>query len=925
MEPTSAEPGRLLGRRHECATLDTLIAGVKGGHSASLVLRGEAGIGKTALLEYARHHASGCRVARVTGIEAEAELAFGGLHQLCAPLRGHFDHLPGPQRAALETAFGLSAGSPPDRFLVGLAVLTLLADVAEDQPLVCLVDDAQWLDQISAQTLAFVARRLLAERVALLFAVRSPLRADALQDLSHLEVEGLGDHDARTLLASTAPGRVDDRVRDRVLAEARGNPLALLELPRELTAAQLVADDGRLDDQPLANQIEKGFLRRLRSLSAETQRLVLLAAAEPVGDMALLRRAAARWGIDVEAAGAEAQAAELVTARTMVRFRHPLVRSAAYRSASASERQSAHQALAEATDAERDPERRAWHLAGAAGVPDEGVAAGLERAAARAHARGGVAAAAAFLSRAAELTPDPARRGSRSLAAAQAKTQAGEFGDALELLDAVRLQPLDERERSVAELLRGQVLFSSRSASAGLPLLLDAAKKLESLDPVLATETYRDAMYAALTAGRLPGDTGVEQVATAILAMPRPSDPSRSELLLEGLSRAVVDGYAAGVPLVQRGLAAYRTGEISSDEGLGWLPLACRLAHNIWEFDDWSVLSATLVKLVGDAGALGVLPSALLLRLSNRVYAGDLAAADSLAAQAATLGEVTGSSFFAHYGALVVAPWRGNEAETRRVIDVIAHDLLLRGEGKVLTATEWAAAVLYNGLGRYEEAFAAAQRGFAYPQEFGLSTWSAVELIEAAARLGRPGDATGAVRHIEGMAAASGTDWALGTAAYVRALMSEGDIAEKYYQRAIEQLERTEVRMLTARAHLVYGEWLRGEHRRTDARQRLGRAHDSLTAMGAAGFAERARRELAATGVATTSGPSTDTGAMLTPQEMQIARLAADGLTNPEIGTRLFLSAHTVEWHLRKVFTKLGIRSRRDIKAVLTSESPASS
>jgi DNA-binding CsgD family transcriptional regulator/tetratricopeptide (TPR) repeat protein len=922
MERTSEEPGRLLGRRRECAAFDDCITGVAGGRSASLVVHGEPGIGKTALLEYARNRAIGCRTMRVAGVEGEAELAFGGLHQLCAPFFDHFEHLPGPQRAALETAFGLSAGSPPDRFLVGLAVLSLLADVAEEQPLVCLVDDAQWLDQISAQTLAFVARRLLAERVALLFAMREPVGGHPLQDLPRLQVDGLGDHDARTLLALASPGRIDHRVRDRILAEARGNPLALLELPRELTAAQLTAEHGTLDDQPLANQIEKGFLRRLHSLAPETQRLVLVAAAEPVGDVALLRRAAEQLGIDVETAGAEAQAADLITVRTMVRFRHPLVRSAAYRAASLEERQQVHHALAEATDPDHDPDRRAWHLANATGIPDESVAASLERAAARASARGGVAAAAAFLDRAAQVTPDPGRRGSRSLAAAQAKSQVGEFGAALELLDAVRLQPLDQRERALAELIRGRILFSSRSASAGLPLLLGAARQLEPLDLVLATETYRDAIYAALTAGRLPGDSGVEQVATAILAMPRPPDPSRSYLLLEGLSRVAVEGYAAGVPLLQRGLTAYRTGEIAPEEGLGWLPLACRMAHNAWEFDDWSVLSATLVDLAGDAGALAVLPSALLLRLSNRVYAGDLAAADSLAAQAATLGDVTGSSFFAHYGALVVAPWRGKEPETRQVIDLITHDPLLRGEGKVLTATEWGAAVLYNGLGRYDEAFAAAERGSAHPAELGLSTWSMVELVEAAARLGRPRAAAAAVQHIEGMAAASGTDWALGTAAYVSALVNDGAVAEQRYQEAIERFERANVRMLTARAHLVYGEWLRREHRRADGRQRLGLAYDLLTHIGAAGFAERARRELAATGVVT-NRPIPDTRGTLTSQETQIARCAAEGLTNREIGAQLFISAHTVEWHLRKVFSKLGIRSRRDIRAVLTDETSA--
>ncbi|KHO18543.1 AAA family ATPase [Mycolicibacterium setense] len=912
--------GRLVGRRWERTALDDMVTAVAGGRSAALVLRGEAGIGKTALLDYVGDHAPACQVVRVAGIEAEAELAFGGLNRLCEPFRKHFDRLPVPQRSALETAFGLSAGTPADRFLVGLAVLSLLAEAAARQPVVCLIDDAQWLDRISAQTLSFVGRRLLAERVVLLFAVREPVVGDALADLPALRIEGLSDHDARTLLARGCPGRVDDRVLDRILAESRGNPLALLELPREVTAAQVAVWTDRIDDQPLAGQIEKGFLRRLRSLSPGAQLLVLLAAADPVGDAALLRRAAVELNIDTVAAGSEAQAGELLTIGTMVRFRHPLVRSAVYKSATTLQRRQVHRALAEATDPEHDPDRRAWHLASAAGQPDEGVAAGLELAAARARARGGAAAAAAFLDRSAELTPDPRRRGSRSLAAAQAKSEAGEFGEALELLDDLAALPLTKREHALAELVRGRSLFSFRSASAGLPSLLGAAKQLEPLDSALATETYRDALYAALTAGRLPDEVGVEQVAAAILAMRRPADPACSDLLLEGVSRITVAGYAQGAPLVHRALAAYRTGGFSPADGLGWLPLACRLAHNTWEFDAWSTLSARLVELAVDAGALAVLPSALLLRLSNRVYAGDLAASDALVAQAATLGEVTGSSFFAHYGAMVVEPWRGDETRTMQAIDLITSDPLLRGEGKALTATEWAAAVLYNGLGRYDEALLAARRGSAYPRELGLSTWSMVELVEAAARSGVPAEATEAVRHIENMAAVSGTDWARGTAAYVGALVADGPVAEQRYREAIEFLERTDVRMLTARAYLVYGEWLRSEQRRDEARQRLRQAYALLSDLGADGFAERARRELAAAGAATSAratGRRAVDAASLTAQEMQIARLAADGLTNSEIGAQLFISAHTVEWHLRKVFGKLGIRSRRHIASKL--------
>ena len=905
----------LFGRRRECEALDRLVATVRSGHSAVLVVRGEAGIGKTALLEYVVGGASGCRLVSASGVESEMELAFGGLHQLCLPLLDKLGRLPGPQRDALGTAFGLNAGDVPDRFMVGLAVLSLLADVAQEQPLLCVIDDAQWLDRVSAQTLAFVARRLFAEPVGLVLAVRDASGEHVITGLPQVEVGRLSDSDARALLELAMPGRLDVRVRDRIVAEARGNPLAMLELPRGLTAAELAGGFGRPDARPLSSQIEQSFVRRVQSLPVETRRLLLLAAAEPVGDVTLLRRAADRLGIEV-AAASPAEAAGLVELGTRVRFRHPLVRSAAYRAAAQQDRRNAHRALAEATDPESDPDRRAWHRASAATGADEAVAADLERSADRAQARGGVAAAAAFLDRAAELTPDPARRGARALAAAQAKYQAGAFDAALELAGAAELSPIDEIGAAKLTLLRGRIMFASRSASAGLPVLLEAAKRLESLDAGLARATYRDAIYAALTAGRLPSG-GVFEVAEAVLAAPKPAQPSRDDLLLDGLARVTTEGYAAGAPMMLQALTAFRTDGVSREEGLGWLPLACRMAHDAWDFESWSVLSARLVELARETGALSVLPSALLLRMSNRVRAGDLAGADSLVMEAAGIGEATGSSFLAHYCALVLESCRGRESAAQQAVDAITHDRLLRGEGKVLTATQWAAAVLYNGLGRYEEAYVAAQRGCENPEELGLSIPSLVELVEAAARLGRPADAAEAVQRISDMAQATGTDWALGNAAHVRALVSEGQQADDLYREAIERLGNTDVRMELARVRLCYGEWLRRENRRVDARAQLGIAHEMLSQFGAEAFAERARRELSATG-ATVRKRAVATYDALTPQEAQIARLVSDGHTNPEIGARLFLSPHTVEWHLRKVYSKLGISSRKQLRGTLT-------
>ncbi|MBP2705060.1 AAA family ATPase [Microbispora sp. RL4-1S] len=906
---------RLHGRQVERERLDQLVATVQAGHSSVLVLRGEAGIGKTALLEYARRGASGCRIVRASGIEPETELAFGGLHQLCVPFLDNLCRLPDPQRDALGTAFGLTAGTPPDRFLVGLAALGLLGDAAGEEPVLCLVDDAQWLDQVSAQTISFVARRLSAEPIGLVLAVREHHFEPDLTGLRQLEVGRLNDDDARALLESVTPGRLDERVRDRIVAEAHGNPLALLELPLGLTPAELAGGFGRPDAGPPSGQNERSFLHRVRALPAQTQQLLLIAAAEPMGDVTVLTRAAERLGIDA-AAATPAEAAGLISIGTRARFRHPLVRSAAYQVVTPQDRQRVHRALAEATDPHADPERRVWHLANATAGPDETVAAELERSADRARLRGGVAAAAAFLERAAELSPDAARRAARALAAARAKYLAGGYDAALELLDAAELSPLDERGSAEADLLRGQVVFSSTSAGAGLPLLLKAAARLESLDAGLAREAYRDAMFAVITAGHLPNGARLADVARAILAAPPGPASERTNLFLNGVAVMAVEGYTAGTPMVLRALESFRDDGVSREEGLGWLPFACRVAHNVLDFDSWSVLSTRLVDLARETGALSVLPSALHMLVSNRALAGELAIAEELLAEAVDIGEVTGSRFFARYAALVLEPWRGREAATQQVISAVTREAALQGEGKVVTATHWAKAVLYNGLGRYEAAYLAAARGSEHPPEFGGAfIRSLIELVEAAVRSGRPARAAEAARKLEQLAQASGTDWALGTSASARAQVSDGEAAEASYREAIERLSRTGVRVTLARARLLYGEWLRREDRGVDAREHLGIAYEMLTQMGAEAFAERARRELQAAGETVRRRPKGR--AILTPQEAQIARLACDGLTNPEIGAQLLISPHTVEWHLRKVFQKLGIVSRTQISATL--------
>jgi DNA-binding CsgD family transcriptional regulator len=909
---THGDPrGRLLGRRGECEALDQLLARLRTGRSPVLVLRGEAGVGKTALLEYVTDAATGCRIVRAAGAEAEMELAYAGLQQLCAPLLEHLAALPEPQRDALSTAFGLSAGDPPDRFFVGLAVLSLCAEAARDRPLLCVVDDAQWLDRASAQALAFVARRLDAESVAFVFGIREVGDESELPGLPEMTVRGLTDADARALLESAIHAPLDERVRNRIVAETRGNPLALLELPRAMTPAELAGGYGVPETMPMASRIEQGFVRRLESLPPQTRRLLLTAAAEPVGDARIVWRAAERLGIGVEAAAA-ASAAGLLEINGRVRFRHPLVRSAAYRASARPERQEVHRALADVTDPELDPDRRAWHRAQATDGPDEDVAAELERSASRAAARGGIAASAAFLERAAELTPDPASRGARALAAAQAKFESAAPDAALALLMDAELCPLEELERARLERLRAEIAFVRTRGRDAPALLLDAARRLDPLDAAMARETHLEAMAAAMFAGRLGDGPSVREAATAALAAPAAPQPPRAlDLLLDGLATRFTDGYVAGAPLLREALAAFRDVDGATGRDVRWLWLACRLAQDLWDDELWYELATRGVRVARATGMLSVLPNAMTYRAALYVHAGAFDAASSLIEESDAITQATEMAPL-KYATLMLAAWRGDAAEALAMIEAGRIEATARGEGMGLATSEWITALLFNGLGRYQEAYAAAERAAAH-DDVAISSWALVELIEAGARTGT--DATSAAldrlsEHNE----ASGTDWALGVLARSRALLSEGDAADALYREAIERLERTRIRVGLARARLLYGEWLRREQRRVDAREQLRMAHEMFSTMGAHGFAERARIELLATGESVRKR-TVETRDDLTAQEAQIARLARDGRTNPEIGAQLYISPRTVEWHLKNVFTKLGIRSRRELGA----------
>jgi DNA-binding CsgD family transcriptional regulator len=915
----------LRGRNRECQTLDEMIAGVRSS-SQVLVLRGEAGVGKSALLDYAAARADGFRILRVVGVESDMELAFAGLQQLCAPLLDHLDELPEPQRAALNVAFGLGVGAAPDRFLVGLAVLSLVAAATDDQPLLCVIDDAQWLDQVTVQTLGFVARRLLAEPVAFVFAVRD--RPDVLPGLPVMEVQGLADADARELLDSVMLGGLDPLVRDRIVAETRGVPLAILEVPRSVSATELAGGFWISGKRSSTAAIEEEFVRRIQALPLETQRLLVVAAADPTGDAALFVRTAAALGIPVDALG-PAEAAGIIEFGPSMHFHHPLMRSAAYRAADLPERRAIHRALAEVTDPRADPDRRAWHAANAALGPDDTVAAELEASASRAASRGGVSAAAAFLERATVLTADPALRGARAIAAAHAKREAATPEAAYDLLAIAELAPLSELQRAQVVRMRAQLEFMrSRAGAAGAPrtseaaaLLLSAARGLDGLDDELARDTYLEALTAAMYAGRLGEPELLTEVAQAgRVAGSRIATPQRPvDLLLSGMTSRILDGPGAGSAHLRAALELWNVPAQNTTGAVQpWpFPIAQEsAAHELWDDAVLQQIATDMVRRARDGGALAVLPSALVYRAGVHVYTGEFAEAAALLEEADAITAATGYTPM-KYHSLTLAAWRGVPEAAVGLIEAAATDGLAKGEGRLTGVSGFTAAVLFNGLGRYEQAQSAAQSCCEY-EDLGFHGWCLFELIEASVHVGDRDSAAAALPRLEQRAGSSGTEWGLGAVAAARALLAPDEHAEQLFVEALERLEAAHIGPYVARTRLSYGEWLRRTGRRNDARKQLGEAYEQFTRMGAEAFAERARRELTVTGEKVRKHPVTS-GAELTAQEAQIARLAAEGHTNQEIGAQLFISAHTVEWHLRKVFVKLGITSRRQLRRTALS------
>jgi DNA-binding CsgD family transcriptional regulator len=880
-------------------------------------VHGEAGVGKSALLEYVAEKSLGCRVARAAGIQSEMELAFAGLHQLCAPMLDRLKSLPLPQRGALQIAFGLSAGPAPDRFLVALALLSLLSEEAAEQPLICLVDDEQWLDRASAQALEFVARRLEAEAVGVVFTVRNP--SGPLTGLPELAVGGLHEIDARALLDSVLTGPLDVRVRDRIVAETRGNPLALLELPRGLTPAELAGGFAVPGLVPISGRIEAEFRRRLDALPAETRLLLIVASAEPVGDPALVWRAAEQLGIE---GGAVTPAAEagLLEFGHRVLFRHPIVRSVVYRSASRQERQDVHRALGEATDPEIDPDQRAWHRAQASPGPDEDVAEELERAAGRAQARGGASAAAAFLEHAAMLTPGPARRAQRLVAAARAKRNAGALDAALGLLISVETGPPDALRTAQVEHLRGQIALMQGRGGDAARLLLGAAKRFEPLDSELARETHLESLRAAMWVDDLDSPGGVRGAAEAARSAPTSPGQRRDvDVLLDAFAIRLTQGYAPAAPLLNRVLQQFLDLSVTTDEVGRWLWLggastSVELAIELWDADSSHALAVQIAEFVRDAGALANLQFALIILAWSHLVAGELTTAALRIEEHRLIAEVTGNPPV-RYAGMVLAAWRGEESPATELIEASQRQAITGGLGRLANFAAYASSVLYNGLGRYEAARDAALRVFERDQ-IGFGPFVVPELAEAASRTGDLALVRVALEWLTERTRVTPTEWALGVEASVRALLSEGDIADTLYRESIARLGHTRVRPELARAHLLYGEWLRRASRRVDAREHLRAAHEMFAAMGAAGFADRASRELLATGE-NARKRSVETRNELTPQESQIAFFARDGLSNPEIGTRLYISARTVQYHLHKVFAKLDISSRNQLDRVL--------
>jgi DNA-binding CsgD family transcriptional regulator len=907
----------LVGRTKEVGALEDVLAAVRDGLSRVLMLRGEAGIGKTALLDWAAGMAGDMRVARVAGVESEMDHGFAGLHQLLVPLLDGLDRLPVPQRAALRSAFGLAAGPPPDQFLVGLATLALITDAAASRPVLCVVDDAQWLDQASAEVLGFAVRRLLADRVGMLFAVQGrEERAAVFNGLPELPVGGLAERAAHELLAAAAGGPVDSRVSERIVAETAGNPLGLVEFGGELTAEERSGAVPLTGALRFGGRLEKLYLSQVRALPADAQTLLLVLAADQLGDPAKVWRAAGRLGIGPEVV--ELPAVErLVTGVPSLQFRHPLMRSIVYHGAPSMARLRVHQALAAVSDPVRDPDRRAWHLAQAMSGPHEEVAGELERSASRARSRGGWTSSAAFLERSAELTQDAARRARRLVAAADARLMAGETAAARALLDRAAPDVLDPVVSAQARRLEGNILFTAGESAAATSVLLEAARMVAPYDARLARDTLLDAFAAQLSSRRAAGTAEVLQ---ALQAVPRvtESQASTGDLLLDGFAAVAERRFAAGAGLLRQAVAAVMGGEPMPDDAPQRF-LAFRLAATeLYDDAAWRELAGQWVARAHDRGAVAAMVIGLGFQSLSQLAEGHFAAAEATIAEARNAAEAMGNPTYLSGMAtmeLEVLAWRGDQATARPLGARLLRTATDQGHGHRMQRMHRALAVLELGLGNFQEVLQHALAAAA--GEPVLSYRSSPDvLIEGTIRCG---DRTAAAAALEAVAPwwqACDTPWSLGLLARCQALLADDGHAEDGYRLSIEHLRQCQVTPELARSHLLYGEWLRRQRRRRGAREQLRTAYELFGALGMEAFAHRAQAELRAAGEHADARRAW-TPDTLTPQEAQIARLAAEGATNQEIAAQLFVSASTVDYHLRKVFRKLGVTSRAQLPHAL--------
>lgn len=903
----------LIGRQDEQQRLAELCDRARLGESGVLVVHGGAGMGKTALLADMVTRIDGLRTIAISGAESEMELAYSGVQQLCAPILAHIDRLPDPQKNALRVALGLREGVAPERLLVNLAILTLLGDAGAQRPTVCVVDDAQWVDRASLQALTFAARRLLADQVVMVFANRTPGADRELTGLPELKLDKLAHVHADALLSEVMPGQLDHSVRENILVEADGNPLALLELASAMAPAVLAGGYGLTAATSIENRIEREYDQRLQQLPPATRTLLLIAAAEPTGNPAWLWAASSRLHLDAEAS-APAERSGLITVESRLRFRHPLVRSAVYRSASVTERRQVHATLADVITGPAADEYRVWHRAHSASAPDEAIAVELVGSAERARRRGGAAAAAAFLAYAVELTPDPGRRAERALNAALCKLDAGD-PEAAALLLAAAGGTDNELLDARTDLVRAKIAFATQRGRDAPPLLLAAAAGLRSLDARLARDTYLEALVAGMIVGRLHSDesTSAAAIAAAARAAPAPpGPPTAADLLLDGIVVRLTEGHAAGAPLLQRAIAQYVREDEAGIADPRSHDITLRVLLDLFEQDTYSSLNSRQLELLRAAGELTVLPAALTTYAGVCVTSGDFARAAELLLESEAISTATGAPPHRSIQTYLAA-CRGQEQRAKQLAHATIRGATARGEGSEIVVVLFSLAILHTRLGQYDEALTACTTALQY-DDMGMYGHVLNETVEAAVRSGNTSIARTAAAQVIERADATRTSTSLGYAARARALTTDGTAAEHEYRIAISELERSPLRVMAARSHLIFGEWLRRANRRTEARAELRIAHEMFLRMGADGFAERTRRELQAAGEPLRNERGDSSVVALTTQESYIARLAGEGYTNSEIASHLFISPRTVEWHLSKIFAKLGVSSRRELR-----------